>query len=104
MRTKDIEYLVLSRDENCPYREELRRKYFPQKKTLAVEDLLSFAMDDPAFCGNFVGAHIRARKVLPDQVWSASLWRAYCCRRYGEQLTYSDTACFLFQGIGAQPS
>src|SRR5438132_21812 len=94
MRTKDIEYLMLSLDENDPYREELRRKYFPQKRILAVEDLLSFATDDPAFCGNFVGAYIRARKVLPDQVWPASMWRAYCCRRYGTDLRYSDTACF----------
>ncbi len=72
MRTKDIEYLVL----------------------ISVEDRLTFATGDPAFAWHFVAAFVRAGKVLPDAVWQAALWRAYCCRRYGPELTYQDPVCF----------
>src|SRR5438034_5063514 len=93
MKIKDIENLVVDQPDACPYLAEVRKRHFPHKARLTTEDRLSIAPTDPAFGGHFVAAHIRAGKVLPDAVWQASLWRAYCCKRFGDQLAYSDRDC-----------
>jgi len=93
MKIKDIENLVVDQPDTCPFLAELRKCHFPHKARLTMEDRLSIAPIDPAFGDHFVGAHIRAGKVLPDQIWWPSLWRAYCCKRFGDQLAYSDRDC-----------
>src|SRR6266567_1039407 len=93
MKTKDIENLVVDQPETCPFLEEVRKRHFPRKARLTMQDRLSIAPRDPAFGDHFVWAYIRAGKVLPDQVWWPSLWRAYCCRRFGDRLAYEDRDC-----------
>src|SRR6266702_2271073 len=90
MKIKDIENLIVDQPETCPYLEEVRKRQFPRKLRLTMENRLSIAPTDPAFGGHFVGAYIRAGKVLPDRVWWPVLWRAYCCRRFGDRLAYED--------------
>src|SRR5258708_7694434 len=94
MKIKDIENLIVDQPDTCPYLGEVRKRYFPHKSTLTVQDRLSFAPTDPGFGGHFVAAYFRAGKVLPNQVWWPSLWRAYCCLRFGHQLAYQDRDCF----------
>src|ERR1041385_6357758 len=103
MKIKDIENLVVDQPDTCPYLEEIRKRHFPRRARLTMQDRLSIAPTDPAFGGHFVGAYVRAGKVLPDQVWWPSLWRAYCCKRFGDQLAYSDRDCLLALAIH-QPS
>ncbi len=101
MKIKDIENLIVDQPDTCPYLAEARKCHFPHKARLTMQDRLSFAPTDPAFGGNFTGAYVRAGKVLPDQVWWPSLWRAYCCKRFGDQLAYSDRDCLLALALHA---
>jgi hypothetical protein len=94
MKIIDIENLIVDQPDNCPYFAEVRKRHFPHKARLTMQDRLSIAPTDPAFGNHFIGAYIRAGKVLPDHVWWASLWRAYCCLRFGHQLAYQDQDCF----------
>jgi hypothetical protein len=41
---------------------------------------------DPAFGIHFVRSYHRADGWLPNEVWSASLWRAFCALRYDQEL------------------
>jgi|ERR1044071_1141461 hypothetical protein len=93
MKIKDIENFILDLPEN-PYFVEVRRRHLPHKGRLTVQERLTFAPTDPAFGIHFVRAYIDAGKVLPDRVWWASLWRAYCCLRFDHQLVYQDQDCF----------
>jgi hypothetical protein len=93
MKIKDIENLVVDQPDTCPFLAEVRKRHFPHKARLTMQDRLSIAPCDPAFGDHFVGAYIRAGKVLPDQVWWPSLWRAYCCKRFGDRLAYQDRDC-----------
>src|SRR6266478_2210393 len=83
MKNDYIKRLVLSLPIDSPYLQELRRRFFPRKKTLSPDEALAFALRDPAFESHFVLAYFRANQTLPPQVTSWSMWRLYSLLRYG---------------------
>src|SRR5690349_20534865 len=75
MKNQDIERLVLSLPDDCPYLAAVRCRFFPRQQTLEPAECLVYATRDPAFESHFTLAYVRADRRLPGQVTSWSVWR-----------------------------
>jgi hypothetical protein len=83
MKNEEIKRLVLGLQDDSPFLEEIRQRFFSRKKVLSPDDRLVYPMRDPAFEFHFAAAYARAKKMLPAEVFKASVWRAYSHLRYG---------------------
>lgn len=92
MKNEEIRKLLLSLPDDSPYLEEIRRRFFPHKKVLSLDDRLVFALRDPAFEYHFAAAYARAKHMLPPEVCSWSIWRIYSLLRYKLRTLSTDFA------------
>src|SRR5882724_12751831 len=97
MKNQDIEKLILSPPQDCPYREAVRRRFFPRQQTIEPADCLVYALRDPAFESHFTLAYVRAGRRLPQQVINWSVWRLYSLLRYNGRGIATD-----FMGLKAR--
>src|SRR5437016_6126789 len=93
MKNEQIKDLIIARDSDSPYLEEIRRRFFPRKRRLTTSERLVHPMSDPAFAWHFASAHYRARVAIPNDVCDPSIWRAFCCLDGDAFTRWADPDC-----------
>jgi hypothetical protein len=94
MKNDQIRNLIIHLDDDDPFLIELRRRFFRHQKSLSTADRLVHPLGDPAFGIHFVRAYHRAGACLPNQIFSPSLWSAFCCLRYDQERRAQNDDCF----------